>query len=134
MSTLIENNELRTRFNTAWASRTPVAWPNVAFTPPSPQSIWCRFSLVEGDTIQTTFGASTNNFRTPGTLFVQLFDKPGIGDAAILQKADEAAAIFRNWCGTNVRCRAPHMKNIGATSDGWYQVNVNIPFIKDELL
>lgn len=134
MSTLIENNELRTRFNTVWASRTPVAWPNIPFTPPSPQSEWCRFSIVEGESRQTTFGATTNNFRTPGTLFVQLFDKPGAGDADILQRADEVAGIFRNWCGTNVRCRVPTIRAIGDTSDGWYQVNVSVPFVRDELL
>ena len=134
MSEQTANNELRTRFDTVWANRTPVAWPNVTFTPPSPQASWCRFSITNGEAQQTTIGSTTNNHRFTGVIYIQVFTATNAGDSVALQRADEAAAIFRNWCGTNIRCREATIKTIGANADGWYQINVSIPYRRDELL
>jgi hypothetical protein len=133
MSETSAQGELKTRFNTIWANRIPVSWPNLAFTPPSPQSPWCRFSIVGGESKQTTIGATNNNHRSTGIVYVSIFIPSNTGDLIALQRADEAAAIFRNWAGTNVRCRVPQIKAIG-DSDGWYQINVMTAFLRDELI
>jgi hypothetical protein len=133
MSKQTQDNELRTRFNTVWANRTTVAWPNAAFTPPSPQVPWVRFTITDGEGRQTTIGSPTNNHAHTGVLFISIFAPTNAGDAIANQRADEAAAIFRNWCGTNIRCRAVTIKSIGVF-EGWYQINVQVPFRRDELL
>lgn len=133
MSYQTENNELRARFNTQWGDRIPVAWPNASFTPPNPISPWCRFSITEGESQRTTFGANTNNVRHTGIIYIQIFTPSNTGDGVALQRADEAAGIFRKWCGTNITCRDASIKVVGSTGDGWYQINVSIPFIRDEL-
>lgn len=125
-------NELRGRFNTLWGSTTPIAWPNAAFT--TPLVPWVRFTVRSGEANQLTFGASTNNFRHSGVIIIQVFTLLDTGEALALQHADQIASIFRNWCGQSVRCRTPSVKDIGNDGEGWYQVNVVVPFQWDELL
>jgi hypothetical protein len=64
---------------------------------------------------------------------ISVFTLLAQGDATALALADAAAGIFRNWGGTNIRCRQPRIVNIGPDGQGWYQINVEIPFIRDEL-
>jgi hypothetical protein len=134
MSYQTQNTELKTRFNTVWAHRTPVDLPNVVFTLPSPPAPWLRFRISGGSDRRTTIGSELNNYRNVGSIDVQIFVPVGTGDAIAFQRADEVAAIFRGWCGTNIRCRSPRIKEVGVDGSGYYQVNCIIPFIRDELL
>lgn len=131
MSHKAANNELKGMFNTQWGVKTPIAWPNVDFNQPA--TAWVRFNIIYGDSQQTDFGGSLHNERTSGVVIIQVFTPLNQGDAEALGLADDVANIFRNWCGTNIRCRTPAIKDIGNDGFGWYQVNVSIPFIYDEL-
>lgn len=133
MGYLTQHNELRTRFNTMWGSTTPIAWANAEFTPPSPPSPWVRFVVSDGQSTQTTVGASTNNHRHYGVVYVQIFVPLDAGDSVALGYADTIAGIFRNWYGTNITCRQPRIKDVGPEGNGWYQVNVTVSFFRDEL-
>jgi hypothetical protein len=130
MSFVSQQNEIRTRFN-AQIGSTPVAWPNVTYTPTIGTS-WVRFQVLDGETEQVDFGASTKSFRSMGIISVQVFAPDNTGETAALTIADTVAGIFRNWCGATVRCRAASIKDIGPDGNGWYQVNVSAPFQRDE--
>lgn len=133
MSYQTQQEELRTRFYDAWAARIPVDYPNLEFTPPTPPAPWCRFRVIGGDSEQTTIGAATNNFRNAGIIAVQVFVPINTGDDLAYQHADAAGDIFENWCGTNITCRAKQVKEVGPDGLGYFQVNVFIPFRRDEL-
>lgn len=131
-------NEIRTKFNTDWAARTPIAWPNVQYTPPDNKSYWGTFTIVEAPEqdsgTQISLGATTNANRYAGVIIIQLFAPLNVGDKQILTYADAALNILGNWNGVTVRCRRGTIKNIGSDGQGWYQVNVRVPFIRDILL
>jgi hypothetical protein len=127
-----EHSQLRVRFNDQFSSA-PIAWPNVEFTPPV-RSPWVRFNVLDADSFQTTIGATTNNHRFVGIVVINIFVPLDVGNASALAMADVVAAIFRNWCGSTVRCRAASVKDLGPDGNGWYQVNVVVPFQRDELL
>lgn len=133
MSYLDQHNELRSRFSSAWGSTTPVDWPNVEFDVPTSGS-WVRFRILDGASRQTTIGGSTNNHRHLGVLVISVFSELGKGDATSLSLVDTVAGIFRNWKGTNITCRQPAIRNIGPDGYGWYQTNVEISFIRDQLI
>lgn len=129
-----QQSEIRTRFNSIWANRTPVDFPNKKFTQPSPPAPWCRFRVTNGDSVRTTIGASTNNYRHLGIIYVQVFI-PDDSDVNVgYALAETAADTFRDWGGATVQCRTPNIKEIGSDGSGYFQINVSIPFRRDELL
>lgn len=132
MSFSDEHSQIRERLSSQIGD-TPIDWPNASFSPPDPPSIWLRLSILDGESFQTTIGAETNVHRSVGIIIVQIFGPANEGDKDTLAMADTVAAIFRNWCGTTVRCRAATVKAIGPDGQGWYQVNVSVPFKRDEL-
>jgi hypothetical protein len=127
-----QHNELRSRFNVAWGITTPIAWPNLNFTPPNPQASWVRFQIVDGESNQIGLGAMPATTRYAGIIWVQIFTKQDIGDGAAYALADTVKSIFHNWCGNTVRCFQAKIKTVGNEGNGWFQVNVSIPFIRDE--
>lgn len=134
MSYESEHNELRQRFETQWASETPVAWPNVEFKPPE-EDAWVRFTIVNADARQASFGDATNFHRHPGMVMVQVFTPVNRGDKEALQLADQVANIFRNWYSSGSRIRfqiTPTVKPVGVDRN-WFQVNVSCPYIRDSL-
>lgn len=134
MSYAEAHNEIREHLFMSWADATPIAWPNVNFTPPNPQSSWIRLSISDGDSNQMELGSNPATIRYAGIIYVQIFTRLDIGDAVALQLADTVKQIFNNWCGVSVRCRAAKIKVIGNDGNGWYQVNVVVPFYRDERL
>jgi len=123
-------------FDTAWkaGSNTSLAIPNRNFTKPA-ELPWVRLSYQTD--IATSIEIGKGQHRHPGTVFVQVFTPEDQGDKPALVLADEAALIFRGKqvsSGANGRIifRTPMIRAIGVTDDGWFQVNVVIPFIRDE--
>ena len=112
----------------------PVAYPNVDFTQPEPKTVWTRINIIDGEMNQTSIGDDLNNHRVIGLVMIQIFGEENKGTGEVLAMADAVTNIFRNWCGTTVRCRAASVKDIGPDGYGWYGVNVTIPFTRNELL
>lgn len=135
MSSVTINTELRTRYN-SWANKPTTEFPNEDFTPPNPPAFWARFTIIGGEEQRMEIGSQTPNrfYRKPGVLIVQLFYPLAKGNNAILTKADELAALFRNWCGNTVACGASSINEIGNDGNGYYQCNVSVPFHQDSLL
>jgi len=53
-----------------------------------------------------------------------------IAEASAL--AEKVRIIFNNWHSDVVRCNYARVKHVGVDRQGWYQVNVAIPFRRDE--
>jgi len=138
VSIITEHLELGTRFNLEWDSRTPIAWPNLEFEPPAldqGNAEWVRFNIIDNDDgQQITIGSGLNVCRFTGVIIIQVFTSLNIGNLPALTRANEIAAIFNKWCGTNITCKVASVKEIGDDKNGRYQVNCLIPFHRDELL
>jgi hypothetical protein len=134
MSYQTQNTEIITHFNTLWNHRSPVDLPNKMFSPPNPPSEWVRIRINDATRRRTTIGDYLNNYRSIGSIDVQIFVPIGTGNALAFQRADEIAAMFLNWGGTNIQCRTPRVKEVGEDGSGFYQVNCIIPFVRNELL
>jgi hypothetical protein len=134
MSSVTTNTELRTYYNT-WVNKPPTEFPNEAFTPPNPTALWARFTILSGEELRMDIGTGNNSrtFRKSGVLVIQLFDSLNNGNNAILVKAEEVAAMFRDWCGVTVSCRAATVEELGNDNKGYYQVNISVPFKVDNI-
>jgi hypothetical protein len=121
----------------AAASNIPVSWPNRAVDQPA-SGPWIRFTLLDATGNQIEMGSVNNTHRVVGTLILQIFVEADSGDGAALQLADAIGELYRQQvlnfpdASGHVRMRDPVVKAIG-NSDAYYQVNLSIPFHRDEL-
>ncbi len=123
---------VRAYFNTQWASATPIAWPDVSFTPP--QSTWVRFAMKNNDSYQASIGSpSSNAFRRKGVVFIQVFQPEGQGSIDARAKADVAADIFIDNGLSGMRFSNVNAKDIGPDGAGFYQWNVTAEFEYDRI-
>jgi hypothetical protein len=144
LSYATEANAIRTRFNIAWASTTPVAWPNKKFDPSkvngdpkgadSPtQYPWVRFEILPSDAEQETMGtATTAHFLYDGMVTVQVFVPGNEGDGEARTLAEQACAIFRSVEAGGIIYDTPWITAPGNTDSGWYQLNVWAPYRREQ--
>lgn len=134
-----EEQAIMTRVSTEWGSTTPVAWPNVDFDPETEAKSgndwlpWVRISVIRGtgSAVQADIAESPRH-RHFGTLSADVFSPQGAGTAPALTLADSFAASFRSVTAGGITYRTPSMTTVG--SDGvWHQVNVSVPFYRDEV-
>jgi len=130
-----ENTAIRTIFNAGWAGATPIAYENEVFTPPT-DGAYASLIVRPDDAFQHELGTAAGaHFRHPGLIFIMIFSPPDQGNAAALALADTAAAIFRRQRSTftdgRILYRAPSVTPIGITDEGYFHVNVVIPYIRD---
>lgn len=111
------------RFNQSNTARA-----NRPFTPPS-KGVWIRVTVLGG----VNHIASVNNapkVREVGTLIIQLFDRENTGTAQLKRHADSLANhLSCQILGDDGKLEllAPSIINVG-NSDGFYQVNVSVPY------
>ena len=122
--------EIQKRFRTSWAGTTPVEWPNELFMVPFPQSPWSRFSIPGCYSRQINIGQPAV-IRLAGIIYIQIFTKQSRGTEASAL-AEKVRLIFNNWHSDVVHCSYARVKHVGVDRQGWYQVNVAIPFRSDE--
>lgn len=129
-----QHNAIRTRFNAQWGSTTPIAWPNVNFTPPN-NSAWVRFIVEDLDAAQASFGDPSNNIhRYIGQVVIMIFTPKGQGDNQARTLSETATGIFRGWSDTasGVLFRlAPFVRDVTNSEDKWMHLNVICPFQRD---
>lgn len=137
-----EHQAIKARLVANWDQESvPVAWPNYgsnsggSFVPPVDRP-YMRFYVAPGEARQLTIGdpAGQNRYRHLGLIVMQLYVFQGQGDGEALELADTAAAIFRNQKFSGVWSLTPRINTIGETPDGRYQINVTIPYQRDEVL
>lgn len=111
------------RFNQSNTARV-----NRPFTPPS-KGVWIRVTVLGG----VNHIASVNNapkVREVGTLIIQLFDRENTGTAQLKRHADSLANhLSCQILGDDGKLEllAPSIINVG-NGDGFYQVNVSVPY------
>lgn len=134
MSFEAQHNAIRARFAAQWGTTTPVAWPNVKFTPGN-ELAWVRFTVADASGRQASMGQPDENLhRYTGLVTVQIFTKLGTGDERALELADLATGIFRGWrdASSGVRFRqAPYVRTVPGPQEKWHQLNVLAPFERD---
>lgn len=121
----------------AEANSVPMAMPNRDFDPPKPDSgkTWGRLTIQQGNGFLLEISGPLRQERFPGLAVVQLFAPSNQGDRGVLALADSLMAVLRrrrvSFTNGSVLFRTPYARAIGNGSDGWYQVNVTAPFIRD---
>lgn len=92
---------------------------------------WVRVNILNSDSKQVSLG---NNpyFRYKGLLIFQIFTKPNIGSGRAMSIADQITTIFRGQKVGTITFRPPVTDKVGENG-GWYQVNVSVPFFREEL-
>lgn len=88
-------------------------------------------------TITTTGGEQRdvggNADRYFGIITVQILTKAGIGNTLGRKLADQVYQIFnRQSFGECITTQTTEIESFPNTQDGWYQINVNTPFYRDQ--
>lgn len=123
---------LREHFNTEWDGLTPIAWPDVAFTPPA--GTWVRFSAKHNDGFQASMGSpGSNRYRRLGIVTIQIFQPQGQASTDARAKADAASDIFIANGLAGFLFRNIVAADIGPDGAGWYQWNVRAEFQYDRI-
>jgi hypothetical protein len=134
MSIATARNAIHSKFNTEWAGQTPIAWDGVEFTKPA--TAWVRIHVDGNTSAQAGFGDGVLH-RQSGLIFVQVFIPANTGTADADSYAQDAADALQYKRLTRsgerpVRTWGATIRTIGHR-DGWFQVNVEIPFDYDEV-
>lgn len=127
-----EYSALSTFFKTAWGNKAPLMVENDS-NQPQPNVAWVRFALRGAVSTQVSVGTPGSNYiRYPGTILVQVFTPLATGDAPGRNLADEAAEIFEGAKIEGFDIGFPHLSTAEKPNeDGWYQINVTIPFTRN---
>lgn len=140
MTTALERQVLAQPLKTyADANSLQVAWPNKVFDNPPAGTGYVRFTVLDATGQQIEMGSSNNTHRVYGSLILQIFAPADSGDGTALALGDTLGALYRQKAlnftdlSGHVRMRDPVVKAIGNVGV-YYQVNVIIPFHRDDLL
>ena len=124
------------KMQTDWTA-TPIEFENVndsaaLTTAKNNKSPWIRFVIRSGDGNLQTIGSNSRLDRFAGNLIAQIFVAQKTGTAIARGYADDIADIWRGYAGQPcVQFYTPFSNEIG-DNEGWFQINVNIPFLNDE--
>ncbi len=130
MSYNTERAAIESRFTTAWADATKIKYENVTFVQPKNVD-YVAITIKNGRGSQDSLGETSLN-RYPGMIAIQIFSPEGTGTASAKILEAAAGAIFNRAEFTTtdsdvITCDVPSIIG-GGTKDGWYQLNVRIPF------
>jgi len=126
MSFSNERVAIESQFEEFWID-TPVAWENVTFDTPN-NSAWVRLNILNGS---SAYRAINGLKRHLGLIIVQIFVPKDTGSSAGREYADTVKQIFEGKKFSDVLCDVASIETIG-TDSVWHQVNVTIPYWRDE--
>lgn len=114
--------------NASQFSNTDIVFENM--TKPNSSVNWMRVNILNSDSKQISLG---NNpyYRYKGLLIFQIFTKPNTGSGKCNQIADTITTLFRSTSLGSITFKTP-MKDVIGEVDGWFQVNVSVPFFREE--
>jgi len=124
-------NAIAVRFRDEVATPRALAtiYDNDPADPPKDGSLWCRFSVRDGESQRITAGV--RQYRTVGVAIAQLFASLGEGTKDLREAAGAIVTAFRNVTADGIRYGVPYLNNIGNDQNGKYQLNVTCPFQED---
>lgn len=111
-----------------------LTFANEAFDPPT-GSPWVRFTMSHTGGSQDSLGGINNRkFLRSGNLIAQVFTPQdgGLSTSDVLTEAALAALEGLTFTLSNIRTYGATINEIGP-DNGWYQVNVDVPFEYDVL-
>jgi len=126
MTTDQEREYIETRFQTQWASLTPIGFENFPFRVADSDTEWVELFVIHNNEQNVSIGDSVN-YRRHGIININIFVKKLSGSKRIRVLQDTAAAIFRNTEFDSITCRSAQFEQLG-DSDVWYKYNVSINF------
>ena len=107
-------------------AKSDVTYPNDPTFDPTDKAIWARLTNLPGQAGTNEIGAGPVVHRT-GIVIVQLFVPAGARSLLITQTADQIRELFEFRDDGRLSYFAVSCYDAGET-DGWYQVNLNIPY------
>ncbi|MDX1699246.1 MAG: phage tail terminator-like protein [Melioribacteraceae bacterium] len=112
-----------------------ITWDNTE-RPLTQDVEWIRPFLSVENSENVTIGGYVGNYRIrhTGTYIIQVFTpiNKGIGD--INRTVDELFKLFNNkTLHPDIFIYASTIDRLGDEGNGWYQINVSIPFTADQL-
>ena len=123
---------IEVRFKTAWGTTTPIRFENA----PAIDGInpFVALTILDGEGEQISLGTPALR-RWVGLIVIQIFVKADTGTQQARAYATQAGAVFdraefSSGNSGTIRSRIPSVRAIGVR-DGWYQLNVSVPFIRD---
>ena len=132
MSFADERKAIESRLAAAWTT-TPIRYENVPFGATS--SPYVALFVIDGEGQQISLGTPALR-RWVGIIMIQVFVPQDTGTQLAKGYADTIGAIFdraqfSSGNSGTIRCRVPSIQSIGI-QNGWHQINVSIPFIRDK--
>lgn len=91
---------------------------------------WVRVNILNSNSRQVSMGDAPY-FRYRGLLIFQVFTKPNIGSGRSVAIVDQLSSLFRGKRIGTLTFDSPMLEKIGE-QDSWYQVNLTIPFSREE--
>jgi hypothetical protein len=122
-------------FKTVWDGTGWVAlYPNVAGDIPTGTDPWARVNIQHTDEEQASLsgGLGTSRYMREGGLAVQVFTRTGEGLSTGHSLAKIVQDAFEGQTSSGIWFRNVRVNEIGPDGD-WYQINVLIDFIYDEI-
>jgi len=131
MTRLQIHNAIRARFATQIETGQSLVtvYDNQAQNPPTDGSLWCRFSVRDGDSNRITVGVK--RYRHQGVAIAHLYGPIGSGDGVLLAMAEAVVTAFRDVNAGGVTYLTPEIMSVGQ-EDHNYQINVEVPYQADE--
>jgi hypothetical protein len=129
--------EIRAFFEDAWGGAspiTPIQWPDVKKPVPDAQT-WVRFTCQETDGRQASIGSpGSNRFRHFGLITIQIFQPEGQASKDARTKATTALGAFMGAkTDGGIYFYDAYARQVGNDGNGFYQINVIVPFYYDEI-
>lgn len=114
-------------------SATPIAYENVAFTPPAGLGPWIRLAVESGETVQASFGGTPRRFRSTGTLKAVVHVAKGTGTAGAYRLADQIGALIASAAIPGLALEAAAPASEAGQADGpYFRLTVAVPFWHDD--
>lgn len=110
---------------------TQTAYENKKFVPVT-RDPWCRLFISQGTSQIISLGVPSLD-RHYGLVYVQVFVPMGESGERARFLADKAADMFRKVSTDGVTFNLPYTNVIGDNGEGWWLVNVAIPYSLDEV-
>lgn len=106
-------------------TRTPVVYDNTEQT--YQNTSWIRVTIAPATAEPACIGS--NKIRVTGQIIIQIFTPIGDGPKPAFEIADEIAELMQNKSiGSVTNTWTAETLRIGDDNNGWYQINVLIPF------
>ena len=139
MSFVDERKAIESELNDNWTT-TPIQWENVPFDIPSSSGVlqpYIAMSLLPGEGEQIELG-TVPLYRWVGVIVIQIFvpEHHTSGPGLASQYAETLKAIFlrkqlSQGSSGRILTRVPYMSVQGVV-EGWYQVNLNTNYVRDQ--